>query len=156
MKIIGFSIKKILAEVEESKKTNIEVTSNLNLEDVKETKIESTKQQSIIISFNFYVDYKPNVAKIEFKGRLILLDDENKAEEIVKSWKQRKLPEEIKIPVLNYILEKCNIKSLEIEEELGLPLHIPLPKLGARIISENPENLDKKEPKGKKPASYTG
>jgi len=153
MKIIGFSIKKILAEVKEIKKTNLEVTSNLNLEGLKETKIESTKQPSIIIEFNFYVDYKPNVAKIEFKGHLILLDDENKTEEIIKSWKQKKLPDEIKLPILNYILERCNVKALKFEEELGLPLHIPLPKLGERKIQNNPEKTESKE---KKPANYTG
>jgi hypothetical protein len=153
MKIIGFSIKRILAEVKENQKTSLEVISNLNLEDLKESKIEHTKQQSIIISFNFYVDYKPNVAKIEFKGRLILLDDENKTSEIIKAWKQKKLPEEIKLPILNYILEKCNIKSLGLEEELGLPLHIPLPKLSTRKIQENPEKI---ESEGKKPASYAG
>ena len=153
MKIIGFSIKKISAEIKENQKTNVEVTSNLNLEEIKESKIELTKQQSIIINFNFYVDYKPNVAKIEFKGHLILLDDENKTEEIIKAWKQKKLPEDIKIPILNYILEKCNIKSLGLEEEMGLPLHIPLPKLGARKIQKNPEKIESKE---KKSASYTG
>jgi len=153
MKVIGFSIKKILAEVKESQKSNLEITSNLNLEDVKETKIEPTKQKSIIINFNFYVDYKPNIAKIEFKGHLILLDDENKTEEIMKIWKEKKLPEEIKLPILNYILEKCNLKSLELEEELGLPLHIPLPKLGSRKTQDNSEKIDSKS---KKPVNYTG
>jgi len=153
MKIIGFSIKKILAEVKENQKTSLEVTSNLNLEDLKETKIEQTQQQSIVISFNFYIDYKPNVAKIEFKGRLILLDDENKTDEIVKAWKQKKLPEGIKLPILNYILEKCNIKSLELEEELGLPSHIPLPKLGTRKIQEDSAKIESKE---KKSTSYAG
>lgn len=149
MKIIGFTIRKILAEVKGSQKTDIEVTSNLNLEDIKETKIEPTKQKSIIIDFNFYVDYKPDVAKIEFKGHLILLDDENKTEEIIKSWKQKNLPEEIKLSILNYILEKCNIKSLELEEELGLPLHIPLPKFGARKTQENSEIAESKGKKAK-------
>jgi len=153
MKIIGFSIKKFLAEVKESKRTNLEVTSNLNLEEIKELRIEPTKQQSILISFKFYVEYKPNVARIEIKGQLILLDDENKTSEIMKAWKNKKLLEEIKLPILNFILEKCNIRSLGIEEELGLPLHIPLPKLGARKIQENQE---KEESKEKKPANYTG
>jgi len=149
MKIIGFSIKKILAEVKENKKTNLEVTSNLNIEDIKEAKIEQSKQQSILIDFNFYVEYKPNIARIEFSGHLILLDDENKTNEIIKLWKQKKLPEEIKIPILNFILEKCNIKSLGLEEELGLPLHLRLPKLGA------PKTQEKLESKEQKPANYT-
>jgi len=153
MKIISFSIRKLLAEVKDSKRTNLEITSNLNLEDITESKIELTKQQSIIISFNFYVNYNPNVARIELKGNLILLDDENKMEEIMKSWKEKKLLEEIKLPILNYILEKCNIKALELEEKFGLPLHIPLPKLGARKTQESPEKL---ESKGKKSTSYTG
>jgi hypothetical protein len=29
----------------------------------------------------------------------------------------------------NFILDKCNIKSLHLAEELGIPLHIPLPRL---------------------------
>jgi len=150
MKIINFTIKKFLAELKEDKKTNVEVMSNLNLEDIKETKIEPTDQQSVIISFNFYVDYKPNVARIELKGHLILLDDENKTKEIMNSWKSKKLPEEIQLPILNFILEKCNIKALEFEEKLGLPLHLPLPKIGARKTQEKPESKEKKS------ASYAG
>jgi hypothetical protein len=156
MKIIGFLIKKILVDVKEGKRDNLDVKSNLNLDDVKEGKVALTKQPSILINFNFFVDYSPDIARIEIKGHLILLDDENKKEEIMTLWKQRQLPEEIKLPILNYILEKCNVKALQFEEELGLPLHLPLPKISQQKLKTQPQKEEKSDSKSKKSTSYTG
>jgi hypothetical protein len=44
-------------------------------------------------------------------------------------WKKNKVPDEIKLLVFNFVMTKCNLKALQLEEEFSLPPHIPLPKL---------------------------
>jgi len=45
----------------------------------------------------------------------------------------------MRVPLFNFIMNKCNIKALYLEDEMGLPLHIPLPK-----ISTEQETSEKK------------
>jgi hypothetical protein len=49
--------------------------------------------------------------------------------DILKKWKGKKLADETRIPLFNTILTKCNLKSLQLEEEFGLPTHIPMPRV---------------------------
>ena len=50
--------------------------------------------------------------------------------EIVKKWKKDNiLTEDLGFSVYNFILAKCSVKALELESEVGLPLHIRLPKI---------------------------
>ena len=51
-------------------------------------------------------------------------------------------------------MKKCNLKAIELEDELNLPLHIPFPKLSASIDLDASKNKD--AVKEKKPANYTG
>jgi hypothetical protein len=49
--------------------------------------------------------------------------------DFIKQWKQKKLPEEHRILIFNVILKKSNLKAMQLEDELNLPLHIPLPSV---------------------------
>jgi hypothetical protein len=49
--------------------------------------------------------------------------------EILKQWESHIIPEEFKIPLFNIILKKSNFKALELEEDLLLPSHIPMPSI---------------------------
>ena len=60
---------------------------------------------------------------------MFVRDNSKKIKEILKQWKNKKISEDFKIPLFNLILRKSNVKTLELEEEMGLPLHIPLPHL---------------------------
>ena len=48
---------------------------------------------------------------------------------LTKSWKKNEIPDGTKIPLFNVILKKCTTKALQLEEELLLPSHIPMPQL---------------------------
>jgi hypothetical protein len=54
---------------------------------------------------------------------------------LVKSWKEKKFDTPEHAAITNIILQKSSIKAFELEEELGLPIHIRLPTV----------TLDKKE-----------
>ena len=46
-----------------------------------------------------------------------------------KDGSDKKIPEGIRIGLFNFIMSKCNVKALQLEDELGLPFHVPMPRL---------------------------
>ena len=60
---------------------------------------------------------------------MILPDNDAELKQFLDSWKDKKIPEHLRTSLFNFIMNKCNIKALFLEDELGLPLHIPMPKL---------------------------
>lgn len=135
MVVVGFNLKKLSIERKETIRGELKVNTRMNLTDVKkeDIKLEAGKD---VLNFNFefvinYVsatDHKGNVAEIVFEGNVLYLADPKDAKKILEDWKKKEINEEIKLRVLNTILTKCNLKALILEEEFGLPPHIPLPK----------------------------
>lgn len=140
MKIIGFSIESLKAEKIKPAKGNLELKSGLTIEDIKQETNEETKQTVLDFKFSFIIDYSPNIAKIEFKGIVRLLDEKDEGKEIIKDWKKKKFVHAVKLGLFNFIMERCNIKALKLEEELSLPFHIPFPKLTAQKQSDKADN----------------
>ena len=132
MQIIGFNLIKILVERKERPKQKIEVKQNINIDGISKDKINISKEEILKIEFTFNVDYNPDFAKLELKGHVIILPEKEELKKIIKEWKNKKLQEEFRIPLFNFIMSKCNIKALNFEDELGLPLHIPMPRLGPK------------------------
>ncbi len=129
MRIIGFNLTKILSERKDKPAQNLKIKSNIEISDVSKDKIEITKQEILKIGFKFSIEYEPDFAKIELAGYLILIPEPDELKKILKSWKSKKVPDDIRIPLFNFIMTKCNIKAIPIEDELNLPLHIPMPSL---------------------------
>ena len=40
-----------------------------------------------------------------------------------------KIPEEYKLTIFNIIMKKSNLKAIQLEDEMNLPLHISLPSI---------------------------
>ncbi len=138
MRIIGFNFNKISAEREKSKKGKINVNSNIDIKKVEEEDFElSKKQKALKFNFNFTVEYEPKIAEISLQGFVVALFNKKDAKEILDKWKDKKIPDKIRIPLFNFILTKCNLKSLTFEEEFGLPTHIPMPRI------KNPDETKK-------------
>ncbi len=131
MKIAGFNFKKISVERLDGKKENIKINTKIDIPVIKSLKPEflKTKDELLQIDFTYVVDYEPNFAKIEFIGNLIVALDSKTAKEILKNWKKKEMPDELRLSLFNIILRKSNIKALELEDEMNLPLHIPFPPL---------------------------
>lgn len=132
MQIIGFNLIKISAERKEKQQGKLEIKQNINIDDISEDKINISKEEVIKITFSFNVDYSPDFAKLEIKGQTVLLPGKDEAKEIFKEWKKKQIPEHFRIPLFNFIMGKCNIKALELEDELNLPLHLPMPRLSPK------------------------
>jgi len=145
MKIIGFTINKIQAERKNPVKDKLEIKSGLNIEDITKETVDISKNSAIKFDFTYSVDYTPDVAEIKIKGSVIAIDEKDESKDLLKEWKKKKFNSPLKIPLFNFIMDKCTIKSLELEEQLGIPFHIPLPRLTA-AETQNPETR----------ANYTG
>lgn len=129
MKIIGFSIRKISAERKSQLKGKLEIKNSLVIEDISKTEVELLKQNAIKLDFVYTLNYEPNFAEIKIGGSVVCLDDKNESESILKEWKNKKFISESKIIILNYIMEECNIRAMNLERELTIPFHLPFPKL---------------------------
>jgi hypothetical protein len=134
MQIIGFNLTKILVEREEKIEGKLEVKQNIDIAEVSKEKIPFSDNEAIKINFNFIVNYEPEFAKLILEGYLVILVDKDEMKKFLKAWKNKKLPEPTNISLFNFIMNKCNIKALNLEDELNLPFHVPMPKI-------NPSNM---------------
>jgi hypothetical protein len=131
MKVVGFNFNKINVEKLMNSYEKLSVKTNIDISEIKNVKqdIFKTDEEFIGVKFSFNLDYEPNVAKLEFTGDIVFSMDSKLAEEVVKQWKTKSIPEDFKVFLYNFILKKSNVKAFQFEEELNLPLHIPLPSV---------------------------
>jgi hypothetical protein len=138
MRVVGFDFKKISVErfkdtVEELKfNTKVDISSI----DTLKSDIFKTKEELLKVEFVYSVMYEPEFAKIELTGHIILAVEPRIAREVLRGWKDKQTSDEFRIFMFNIILRKSNIKALQLEDELGLPPHIPLPSLSKENITE--------------------
>ncbi len=138
MQIIGFNFTKISAEKKSEFKQDENINTNIEFINLEKEKIELLKDfEPIKLTFKFLVTYgnpekKDNEeikAEVSFEGNIILSTNKDESKEILKSWKKKELPNNFRLNIFNTILRKCSIKSLQLEEDLNLPHHVPLPAL---------------------------
>ena len=131
MRLVGFSFKKISIEKLSDSFKGVKVNSKINISNIEILKkgVLQEKGEIIEVNFSYHMDYNPDLAKIELGGKVLLMADKNQAKEVEEMWKSNKMSEDFRISLFNIILKKANLKALELEEETGLPLHIPLPTL---------------------------
>jgi len=135
MKLLGFNFNRINAEKLKSVSGKVNVKANIDLKEIKEIKasfLKENKESLLSIDFFYSINYEPNLAKIELFGNLLISVESEKIKEILKKWKDKKIESNFKVSVFNLILMKATVKTLELEEELSLPLHISLPKIEAK------------------------
>ena len=133
MRIIGFNLTKILAERQEEDGQDIRVDQNIDIKDIKEEKIPITNNKALKIKFTLTVTYSKDFGKIEFEGSIMTLPDEGEFKSIMDSWKDKKIPENMRLGIFNFIMVKCNVKALYLEDEMGMPLHVPMPRLTKEV-----------------------
>ena len=132
MRIIGFDFTKISIEkLKESAelKEQLKINTQIDVPELTEVKshILKTKEELIGAKFTYGVNYEPGFAKIELEGKILVTAEPKIAKEILKQWKKKKMPEDFRLFLFNVILKKSSLKALYLEEELNLPLHMPMP-----------------------------
>src|SRR3989344_1750975 len=129
MKIAGLNLTKISVEKFNTKSEELKVSTNIDIQDILELKsdIIRTKDELLAVKFSYIINYEPNVAKIEIQGTLIVTLEQKLSREVLKEWKdkEKKIPDDFRIPLFNIILKKSSVKVLDLEDEMNLPLHFP-------------------------------
>ena len=131
MKLLGFNFTKINAErFPQKSNQGIKVNTNIDVPEIKEAKSDIFKKESILaVKFKYSVNYEPEYAKIELEGNIAFGADPKTAKKILNDWKDKKISEEVRTIIFNIIFKKANLRALQLEEELALPFHIPMPSL---------------------------
>jgi len=130
MKVIGFGLEKISSEKKNSIKDKLEISANTEIKEITEEKVEALKEVSLLkLTFEFKLEYKPDIANIEIGGYVLISTEKKEAKEILKKWKSKELDDEMRLNVLNFIISKTSLKALQIEEDLELPFHMPFPRV---------------------------
>jgi hypothetical protein len=131
MAVFGLNFKKILIERKSPEQGKLNVSMNINIEDIKLVKNSPIKDKDLLnFEFIFGVKYlleKKDVAELSFQGNVLYITEKEDAKTIIEEWGKKQIKEELKILILNSVMTRCNIKALEFEEELNLPPHLKLP-----------------------------
>ena len=136
IKFLGINFNKIKGEKDPTFQGNIDMGSNIEVKNVEKFKPALAKQESLKIDFVFDIDYK-EMGKVSLEGTLFLLLDTKTMKEILDSWKKQTLPDFINLAIANIVVQKASTKALQLEEELGLPSHIPFPRLRPQAQPES-------------------
>ena len=133
MKLAGSRFIKIIAERKPEFDGKLEIKTDIkikNLEKIKESK------ETIKVEYVFNVDYA-DLGEISIEGILFLSSDAKQIKELIKLQKEKKFNTPEHIAITNLIIQKASIKAFELEEELGLPIHIKFPTVN---FQEKPNN----------------
>lgn len=138
MKLVKFDFKKINVERFKDTTESLKINTKLDISSIDSLKsdILKTKEELLKVEFVYSVFYEPEFAKIELAGRVVLAVEPRMARDILKGWKDKETSDEFRIFMFNVILRKSNIKALQLEEELGLPPHVPLPSINKENMKE--------------------
>jgi len=138
MKVIGFNFKKISVEKKKEIDSKLTLSTDIKIENIEKGDIDIFKDKSILnFEYIFKINYQPDFAEIFFHGNiLVLFDDKKQTETILKEWKDKKISEDVRLPILNSVFARCNLKSLQLEEDLNLPHHLPSPRLTTQPQSQ--------------------
>lgn len=128
IKLANIKYVKLLVERNDDFKGELKITPNINIKSIDKIKSESTKQEFLKVDFQFGVDYS-TLGKIEIEGKIFFIMDSKTIKETIDGWKDKKMDNETNLLILNVIMQKASIKALSLEEEMGLPSHIQLPRL---------------------------
>jgi len=134
MVIVGFNYSKINVEKKIPTQGEIKINNNVAIKNVEEKKLPLGKmsQDGLRFTFEFVTTYDPGLGVIGLYGDVIYLDDPKTMKDIAASWKKdKKIPKEVMVDVLNGIVQKCHIQALILSQDIGLPPPLQLPRVQA-------------------------
>ena len=149
MQIVGFNLANIKAERSPAPKEKITVNTNIEFLNVEKQKSSIVETDLVALSFRFSVSYNASEkvggqkaekaekagkkhGEVSFEGEMMISVKEDELKSFLKSWKKRGIPKEYATVLYNFILRRCSIRALQLEEEIGLPSHLPFPQVKAQ------------------------
>ena len=140
MKIIGFNIEEIVGKKSHELK-KYSINTDITFNNVEKSKLDLLKEdEALKIGFKFQVNYKDAESKsedlkseISILGSVLLMVDKELSKEFLKSWKNKEIPKDKIVGLYNFILKKCSVRALQLEEDLNLQSHIPFPQIKNKV-----------------------
>ena len=134
MRLIGFNFTKIYVERFKGFDKDLKVNTNIDISDVKKTDIDffKSKEEFVSVKFKYSINYEPDSAKIEFEGDMIVSAEPKQIKDLMKKWEKKDVSDEFRPFLFNIILRKSNVRAIQLEEEMNLPFHIPLPRISPK------------------------
>jgi len=131
MRVLGFNFDKISIEKLKDRPKDLKISTNIDVADIKELKTDllKTKEELVNVRFAYTVKYEPGYAVLNLKGTITLSLDEKLSKDVLKEWKKKQMPEGFRTVLFNIIMRKAAVRSLQLEDEMNLPLHLPLPTI---------------------------
>lgn len=129
MKVLSFNFNKITIERFSSSLENLKVSNKIDIQEIVEAQADflNTEDKVLGIKFSFSLEYNPDIAKIEISGTTALAVPASVLKEVLDRWQKKEIPPEFKTTLFNFLFRKIGLRALELEEEFGLPSHIPFP-----------------------------
>ena len=128
LKLIGSKFTKLSAEQNQNFNGKITLDTNIKIKNLEKT--EELKD-TLKISYNFEVNYG-ELGGVIIDGTLFISTNSKLIKDLLKSWNNKKFDTPEHIQITNLIIQKASIKAFELEEELGLPIHIRLPTINPK------------------------
>lgn len=128
LKLAGAKLTKVSAERNPKFDGKLEIKTNIKVDSLE--KIKEVKD-TVELKYIFGVDYA-ELGKVEVEGSLFLSGDAKAIKDLLKLQKDKNFETPEYIAITNLIIQKASIKAFELEEELGLPIHIKLPRLSVK------------------------
>jgi len=131
MKLLGFNFTKIQVEKFKERVEGLKIGTRIDVSEINEAKagILKTKDEILAVKFTYGLDYEPEMAKLDLEGNLVISLESKKSREVLRDWKDKKMPDDFRNTLFNLILRKASLKALQLEEEMNLPIHMQLPTL---------------------------
>lgn len=132
MRVVGFNLTKIAAE-KTAESINEKPTTGIEFVDLVKEKTDLLKDGELIkVTFTHSINYgeeKKKEGNVFFEGNISLSVTKDESKDIMKNWKKKKLSPSLNLSLFNLILRRCTPKAIFLEDEVGLPIHTPMPKL---------------------------
>lgn len=128
LKSAGSRITKLSAERKPDFSGKLEMKTNIKIDSIEKVK---EAKDTVKLTYTFEVEYV-ELGGVSIEGLLFLSGDAKSIKELLKVQKDKKYDSPEYIGITNLIIQKASIKAFELEEELGLPIHIKLPTLSIK------------------------
>jgi hypothetical protein len=127
IKLLGSKITKFSGYKDPLFSGQFKLETNINLKSI-ELNLNDKKYDSLKVFANYSINYE-KLGKIEIEGILFLNGDKKDLKLLLDLFNKKKYNTPEMVNLMNLIMQKFSIKAFEIEEELGLPIHLKLPSL---------------------------
>jgi len=128
IKLVGSRLTKISAERNPDFSGDLSLKTNIAIKSI--NKMKEPKDTAEVI-YLFEVDYN-ELGKVSIEGKLFISAEPKTLKVVQKAFDDKDAQSDEYMAITNLILQKSSIKAFQLEDELGLPIHIKLPTLNVK------------------------